>query len=518
MTRFHTRLGAALATLVFSAQGVWADVSPSEVWQDWQDYMQGMGYSLTGQESLTDGKLAVSDVQFDLSMDADQGQVSMSIASLDLVQNSDGTVSIIMPEVMPVKMAVTPADGTGKPVQIDMTVSQTNHNMIVSGTPAAMTSRYSSGLLGLRLDRLTVGDQGFGAQNARFNALMTDVENTTTTTVGTTRDYAQNGTIRALTYDMRFKNPNEPAIAQIAGTSSDLAIKAQGVLPIGLTQVRDMAGMLRAGMDVSGTLSAGNSTATVDITDPNDGDLSAAAAAEGSTLTVETSADGVSYAGTRQGIAVSVQSAQLPLPLSFAMDTAAFNLSAPVMKSDAPQDFAIGLNLGDLTLSDVLWGMFDPQAKLSRDPASLALDLTGKLTLLMDYFDPKAAEQATETGTFPGQLDGLNVNSLIVHALGARLTGNGSVTFDNDSADADADADPRPDLLKPVGAIDLRLVGGNTLIDQLTAAGLVPAQLAMGARLMMGMFAVPGDGDDTLMTKLEFTRSGAILANGQRIR
>jgi hypothetical protein len=273
-----------------------------------------------------------------------------------------------------------------------------------------------------------------------------------------------------------------------------------------------MAGMLQAGMDVSGTMSGGNSTLTMDIEDPINGNVAIATAAESSTLAVDTSADGVSYAGTRQAMTISVQPPQFPFLLSFAMDNAAFNISAPVMKSDTPQNFALGLNLADFTMSNMIWGMINPQGTLPRDPATISLDLNGTATMLADYLDLQNSNQSFSTKDTPAQLETVNLNSLIIDALGARLTGNGVATFDNSDPDAD------PGMLKPTGAIDLKLVGGNTLLDKLVEAGLLPAQTVMGARMMMGMFAVPGDGEDTLQSKLEFTRSGAILANGQRIK
>jgi hypothetical protein len=182
-----------------------------------------------------------------------------------------------------------------------------------------------------------------------------------------------------------------------------------------------------------------------------------------------------------------------------------------VLKTDDAQDVALGLNLEGFTMSDMVWGMINPQGTLPRDPANLSLDVSGKARLLMDYFDPEAATRMAETGQVPAQLDSVNLNALIVDALGAKLTGNGAVTFEHDEND--------PSALKPTGAVDLKLVGGNTLIDTLVSSGLLPAQMAMGARMMMGMFAVPAEGEeDTLKSKLEFTRDGQILANGQRIK
>ncbi len=75
-----------------------------------------------------------------------------------------------------------------------------------------------------------------------------------------------------------------------------------------------------------------------------------------------------------------------------------------------------------------------------------------------------------------------------------------------------------PGMGSPVGAVNLALAGGNGLMDKLVAMGLLPQEQAMGARMMMGIFTVPGDGPDTLKSNIEFTKDGQILANGQRIR
>ena len=59
---------------------------------------------------------------------------------------------------------------------------------------------------------------------------------------------------------------------------------------------------------------------------------------------------------------------------------------------------------------------------------------------------------------------------------------------------------------------------GNGLLDTLVGMGLVPEEQAMGARMMMGLFARPGDGEDTLVSTIEVKEDGSILANGQRIQ
>ena len=75
-----------------------------------------------------------------------------------------------------------------------------------------------------------------------------------------------------------------------------------------------------------------------------------------------------------------------------------------------------------------------------------------------------------------------------------------------------------PGFPKPVGSVDIMLEGANGLIDRLVAMGFVPDEQAMGARMMLGLFGVPGNSPDTLSSTIEFNEDGQILANGQRIR
>jgi hypothetical protein len=70
----------------------------------------------------------------------------------------------------------------------------------------------------------------------------------------------------------------------------------------------------------------------------------------------------------------------------------------------------------------------------------------------------------------------------------------------------------------PDGSVDLKLAGGNGLIDKLVTMGLLPQEQAMGARRMMGLFARPGDGPDNLVSKIEVKKEGSIFANGQQIK
>ena len=109
-------------------------------------------------------------------------------------------------------------------------------------------------------------------------------------------------------------------------------------------------------------------------------------------------------------------------------------------------------------------------------------------------------------------LQGLDLRNLLLKVAGARLTGDADVAFDND------DLETYDGLPAPEGMVNLVLEGGNALLDRLVDARLLPEDQAGGVRMMMGLFAVKGEGEDTLTSTIEMTGDGQVLANGQRIR
>jgi len=222
--------------------------------------------------------------------------------------------------------------------------------------------------------------------------------------------------------------------------------------------------------------------------------------------------DGLTYALTTTGMNLAMSGRDIPLPVELAMQETGFNLTVPVSKSDEEQDFELGLTLGDFTMSEMLWGMFDPGGQLPRDPATIALDLGGKVKLFYDLFDPEQMEAVESEGAIPGEVNALDINALTVRAAGAELTGEGAFTFDNTDLET-FDGMPAPD-----GEVDLKLTGANGLLDTLIAMGLLPEDQAMGVRMMMGLLAVPGEGEDSLTSTIEVKSDGQILANGQRIK
>jgi hypothetical protein len=218
--------------------------------------------------------------------------------------------------------------------------------------------------------------------------------------------------------------------------------------------------------------------------------------------------DMLAYGGGGTGIEAKVSVPDLPFPIEYSAETIQANLSMPISKTDTPTDFSLAVILANFNVSDMIWGMGDPGGALPHDPATLVVDLVGKAQWLVDIMNPEEASKMD----VPGMLHALTLKALQLKIAGADLTGSGAFTFDNN------DLVSFEGLPKPTGSVDLKLVGGNGLLDNLIKMGLVPADDAMGVRMMMGLFAVAGEAEDTLTSKIEINEQGHILANGQRLK
>lgn len=497
------------ATLV--AQMAWADLTPAEVWGDWRQYMEGMGYSVTADEAESGGVLTVSGISFGMQLPEDQGTMAMKIGTIVFEAQRDGTVAVILPDTLPMSMEMAPQSGFGEPVKMTMNLTQSGHQMIASGTPDRIVSTYTADSLGMTMDQIIADGTSMGNDAMRMNMLASGVANTTTMTgQGETRGYDQQGTISGMTYELFVAPPDEPAKVSMTGQMQSLSYNTTGTVPNTLTDATDMSAMIAAGFDVKGSFTYANGQTAIAVEDPQSGEMAFNTSSDGGTLRGEMGESGLSYLVEQTNTKLTANVSNLPFPVDLSMAQTAFNLMVPVTPSEDPQDFAFGMTMGDFVMSDMIWGIFDPTSQLPRDPATVSLDLTGQVKMLIDFFNPDSATMmATQT---PGELETLKMNNLTVDVAGARLDGTGDFAFDN------TDMTTFPGMPKPVGEVNLNLVGGNGLLDKLVAMGLLPQDQAMGARMMMGLFAVAGEEPDTLSSKIEFNEEGQVLANGQRIQ
>jgi hypothetical protein len=505
MTAFKLKAAVSAMALLVAGPAL-AEVTAQQVWDDWQAQMSmyGEGAVTIGSETYEGGVLTVTDLGFDVTGE-DGSTATGNLPELVLTENGDGTVTVTMSEDYPITIS-TPADPEteSKASEVDLSLRQTGLEMTVSGDPGALTYDLSAARYALELDSVTEGGAEVPAEALfAFN----DISGSYTSTTGAMRDIAYDLAAASMDLLVDATNPEDNSHVMLSGKVNDVATQATMTMP--LDPATDPEMMMMNGLALEGGYTTGGGQYIFEFTDAS-GPTNGTFSTESGSLDVQFSKDSIAYDGSATNVALNATSAAMPIPIDLSIGEYGFNFAMPMSKTDAPAPWALGLSLRDLALNDEVWAMFDPQALLSHDPATVAVDLSGTATLLFDVMDPAQAE-AMSAAPVPGQVDSVDINEVNIAFGGASVTGTGSFTLDN------TDMTTFPGMPKPTGAVDLQLNGVNKLIETLSTMGLLPSEQVMGARMMLGMFATPV-GDDQLTSRIEVTEDGQIIANGQRIQ
>ncbi len=506
MPRFFSMTASSCLALTLGAGTAWADLSANDVWLDWKEYMSGFGYTLSGVEKETGSGLSVGGVAMSIPLPEGDGSMQISMGDLNFVEQGDGSVSIEMSDEWSFAFDVKDEEAVSGTV----VYKQTDPSLIVSGEPDALKYDYTAAQATMTMEGLTVDGITVGADIFAFNVVIDDIASTTSMTKGALRNYEQSLSSEKVSYMLKFKDPEEEGVFDMKGEALGLGFSGGGDIPENV-QTDNASALIQAGFNFAGAYEFTGGSSQVTFEAP-DGSGTMNSTSGGGTFGVGMSGDGLTYETETRNLAVNALFSTFPLPMTFEAQSARFDMQIPTVKGQDAQDFGMLVSLDQFKMADALWGLFDPTAQLPRDPATITLDLAGKAKLLFDYLDPAQMSVLEQSDAAPGELEELTLKELTVDAAGARLTGAGAFTFDN------ADTTTFDGFPKPTGAIDLQLMGGNGLLDKLVGMGLVPEDQAMGARMMMGLFARPGEGEDSLVSKIEVNEQGHVLANGQRIQ
>ena len=491
--RFLT--GAAAGALIAGAAH--ADVTASQVWQDWVAALEGADATYTA-ESIDESDEQVTVTGLELVSEFEGGSYQVEIDRVVLDTNADGTVTVTTSPRYPIVVEGT--DEEGQSTSATLQVSHPDLVMTVSGDEVNRRHAYDAPEITIELVEAT---QNGEPADLSLSATLTDTSGSYAVSEDETSRFDSTLAAAGARLSVAGTDPSNDGTFALAFEMSDLA--ADNVTSFLDADITDMASALRDGFGTEGSFSYGPTTYSVSGTNA-DGQFGVQGAAESGSLMVDLSADGLTYGARNVGQSLTMSGDQVPLPeVTFEIAESEVSVTMPVLPSDEPQPFDAVLRMVDLTVGEDVWGMFDPAGVLPRDPATLVIDVDGTASVSEDLL----AEGATMEGP-PGDIESLSIDELRLSLLGADLTGTGELKF---SAPGGMAVMPQP-----VGQIGLRLEGANELIDRLVQMGLIPQDQAMSARMMLGMFAQPGEGEDTLNSTFEFTEDGGIIANGQRLR
>ncbi|MFN3723355.1 MAG: hypothetical protein ACK4VZ_09945 [Paracoccaceae bacterium] len=315
-----------------------------------------------------------------------------------------------------------------------------------------------------------------------------------------------------MVYTIKQKDPALGIDGSQVSDTVDLVVTGEVTLPQGIDLMTlqtsaAFSDAVRAGLGVS--LEATQGVSKGDLVDNNPMmPMSVVFTAAPGVTSLTFDADTFDVSTSVEGMDVTLRPPMLPVTVNATTGTFAVGLAMPTTAGDEAGDYGFDLKLENLMLDDAAWGMFDPTSVLDRGPLDVALDLGGKAKL--DLLDLMVSGETGAPPTTTPEAQSLDIRTLAIKALGAAATGTGAFTFDNSMV-----ALGGPPL--PVGTADVRLEGGNKVIEALIKLGVITQEDAMGARMMMAMFGQPA-GDDVLTSKIEAREGGSIFVNGQQIQ
>lgn len=503
MAHLRKLCGATALITIFGVSPAFADLTAQQVWDDWRSYLGGMGYDISATEASSGGSLTLTDLTMAMTLPEDAGDMSVVMSEISFAERGDGSVGVSMPATMPIMVVVRPEGEEEVTAQVDM--SHTGFEMVVSGSANDMTYTYSADEMRMALANLVVEGEAVG-DAVKYDMVFSDFSGTSRTMINDLRNVEQSVKAGGLTYHLSAVDPEGSGNVLLKGSYSDMAFAGSAAIPPTMNH-EDPAQMFRDGLAVQGTFRHGGGNSNFSFVE-NGQPTQFAASSTGGSLDVDIDAAKVSYGGGARGLKINIAGGEVPFPIEAELGEVGFSLLMPLEASEDEQEFGMSVSLVDLTVADMLWNIGDPQGVLPRDPATMIIDLAGKGVLMANLMDPEVMNAPAP----PGMLNSLSIKDVTLAIAGARLTGFGDFTFDN------SDLETFGGVPRPSGAVDMKLVGGNGLLDKLVQMGIMPEDDAMSARMMMGLFAVPGDAPDTLNSRIEINDQGHVLANGQRIQ
>ncbi|MEM1233524.1 MAG: DUF2125 domain-containing protein [Pseudomonadota bacterium] len=491
-------------SIIAVAGGFWAgqaaaDLTAAEAWQAFQD-INGPTGTMTW-DAVEDGPSRITASGVTLEIGDGLSNIEIAFGTL-IFAEEDGAVKLILEESIPVEIA---SEFEGEGSTVSGRVEFEAADIRFSGSPEDLTQTYNLGAMRMILDEI---EQASDLATFDITVALAAMAGETRLTGADTKSATYSVVADSLTYAVEAGDPIQGNIEMDAALSG-ITLKGTASVPLGFAALGSNALLSDPDYALDAALTSQALTVSGTFSDA-DGEGAFEVAAGPGDVAIRLSDGQAAYDGGLTAFDVSMIAPGLPLPVNVSLDRYGYRVETPLVATEEPRDMVFGFDLLGITLDDFLWNLFDPGAVLPRTPADLTFlaELEGRW--LIDIMDPEAA--TTLGADVPIEVNTAVLSDLRLSAAGAELTGNGAFSFNNEDLFTFGGF-PAPD-----GAVDLRLVGGNGLIDALIQMGLLPPDQAMGARMMLGLFMTPSDGPDTLTSRIEVRPDGQVLANGQRIR
>ena len=496
---FRMTFGLAAPVLVLLMGGTaHAALTADQIWQSWKNAGALAGLEVKAATENKDGAaLTLNGVTI-----GPAGKSGVSISDMVLTEASDGSV-IIVPGA-DIKLALSgETKGTSKITHQGLTLTAreaeggiaydfaaTKLDVVYDTTYPATPS----------VDGTTPPDVA-----SKGTVTLADLSGTYSDVPGALRTFGIDIAAGMLAYDTSLDDPSLEMKQQTKSETLDLVASFDLALPASLMAGGDpsMVQALTDGLSLAFSTKQGKTKGSVAQDSPFFPMSINIAAGAGETSGVFNK-DALSVQSSGTGMELAFTSAMMPAPVKVTSGPLVVNMTSPVIANDAAGDYSLVMKLSQFSVNEEAWAMFDPAGALPRDPADLAIEISGKTKI-----DLAAMVDAENTGAEPPipAPETLDIKEMTLKVAGAAFAGTGAFTFDNTAG-----------MPMPLGEANVVVTGANALIDGLIGTGLVTKEDAMGARMMMGAFMSPGANPDELISKIEAKPGFEIYVNGQRIQ
>ena len=492
----------AITAATFAPGTALADLSADQVWESWQSYIETFGYQIDiGSEDQGDNTVILRDLAMELL--TPDANIRFSIETLEFRGQDDGSVAIIFAPDMPISM--TAAESTGQELDMTMVLRQVGTSIVATGDEDAITYDYAADEMTLGFDKFIIEGEAIEPVIAM---LMQGLTGTTTFAGSDPWELSGESSVASVDFDMSFEDPENGNSVSFNLNMADLTSMSAATMPAEI-DATDPTWVFSDAVTSVGVVTTGPMQMKMDASGEDAFMVEAASLA--SNFHFELANGSIAYGGASFENTYAFAGQNMPFPpINVSIDETALEFAIPIQQAEEPQDFRFVLRLLGLNADEFLWQMFDPNGMLPHDPASIVIDTSGKIRTLINLADPAAMENMEAP---PFEINELAINEILLSIAGARIEGTGDFTFDN------TDLVTFDGMPSPQGSARIQIFGANMLIETLMSMGILPEEQAMGARMMMGVFAQPVEGaDDQSISGIEVHSDGSIFANGQQLQ
>ncbi|MFT6695819.1 MAG: hypothetical protein ACJAXU_001319, partial [Paracoccaceae bacterium] len=371
-----------------------ADISAQEVRDQLFGYYETLGYDVSvDSEVFSDGALTISGLEITVDIPDEDGQVVIGINEFTFRDTGDGSVSIELPEAMDYRIGFVEDDREVASAVFDIKI--VNYSGLVSGDVDNMRIQSSFDSTSMAVDSVKVGRGEFPV-TFKLNLGATRSDYTFKTLADDQREILSDLEIASLDIVAAADDPEGgdgffslTANMQDIGSTGDMTIPSMAAFA---ALAENPEAVFGAGLFVDAVIEFGASEFDVAFQDRGTS-IAVTAKSSGGLADVLLSKEAIAYEIVQQGVDVSFASSDIPFPsVEFAYDEFAFGIEIPLAKSDEPSDFHARAALRGLTVGDPIWAMIDAGGSIPRDPATVAVDVSGKVTVLVDLLDAEVLD------------------------------------------------------------------------------------------------------------------------------